>query len=111
MVEPVSTVLLITWALNSIIAASAVMAIVIVVTITFSYVVEWFLNKQTLVQSDTNNVAFTLKQKINDGELKTIQGIFNKTSEKVIEGRVIKSKNMDKDFLLRHENEDLIIYE
>jgi hypothetical protein len=73
-------------------------------------VVAWFQSHEALKRNDTNNVAFTLMQPAG-AKVKFIQGIFNKTTNTVLDGRVWTADSLDERLLEAHRRSELVVYE
>jgi len=72
--------------------------------------INWFVDRSELKESDKNNVAFTLQEKIASGHYKTVQGIFNPRTSKILDGRAIESKSIDAKLAAIHAVEELALY-
>jgi len=81
------------------------------VRLLFTMIRSWFQNKQELTQSDRNNIAFTLQDKLSNGKYSTVQGIYNKSTNEVIDGRMMHSNELDSNLENIHANNELAIYE
>ncbi|MBW4626220.1 MAG: hypothetical protein KME49_12130 [Brasilonema octagenarum HA4186-MV1] len=91
-------------------AAAGVLAVVYVITLLFPQIKKWFRDRSSLKQSDKDNIAFTLHEKLKSGKHKTVQGIFNTGSQEVVDGQIIESDNLDRTTADYHRNDDLVIY-
>ena len=92
-------------------AAAAGLAIVVLVLLKWDKIIDWFRGRQELKQSDKDNIAFTLQEKLSNGHFKTIEGIFNKESNELLDGEVYESEKIDQKLAEAHRNEPLVIYE
>lgn len=96
----------------SIIAAGAVgLSVFYIISLGIKEVVRWFRSKSKIKQADKDNIAFTLQSRLESGNYKTVQGIFNTRTEVVEKGRVIESEEMDEEMENLHSDNELIIYE
>ena len=79
-----------------IITAAVIFAVTVVVVLKWSDIKKWFesWNKNNLTDKDKDDVGFTLQQKIKEKKYKTIQGVFNKRTNKVKDGRVVMSEKI-----------------
>lgn len=91
-------------------AVANVLVLVYFAILLFREIKNWFLKRSSLKQSDKDNIAFTLHEKLNSGKHKTVQGIFNTGSQEVVDGRIIESDNLDRTTADYHRNDDLVIY-
>ena len=99
----------------SIIAAalSAIALVVLVIAfLNFDILLDWFRGKTKLKQSDRDNIAFSLQERLSNGRYKTVQGIFNKRTNEVLDGQEIKSNDVESSLRQDHiEGDGLVIYE
>jgi hypothetical protein len=103
MAEPITLLIL---------AATAILAVTAVVAIVYwDDIVGWFKDRNSIKEADKANIAFTIRDKINNNEFTLVQGIFNKRTEKVVEGRKMKTKSLDSKMDQVHKDNDLVIYE
>ena len=95
----------------SIILAAAVGLTIFVLTMIYYHdIIEWFQSREDLVGRDKDNIAFTIKQRLKKGQYKVVQGVFNKGTDRVVTGKVMKSKKLDRKLADVHESDDLAIY-
>ena len=83
-----------------------------IVLLTLALVIEWFDNYRYIVLSDPDNIAFTVKESLESGNYKVVQGIFNKRTSKVKEKevKVMEAEDLDEDFKKKHEKHKVAIY-
>lgn len=93
-----------------ILAAIAGAAAVTLLMLNFKRIVQWFVGRRALKESDKENIAFSVQEKLKNGEYKTVQGIFNTASEEVLDAEVYESKEIDKDLENIHSSDKLVIY-
>jgi hypothetical protein len=94
-----------------IIAAAAGLALAVVAMIYWDDIVNWFQSRNNLKVSDKDTIAFTIKEKLASGEFNVVQGIFNQRTEKILDGRKMRTKALDSQFDRAHKDQDLVIYE
>lgn len=58
-------------------------------------IVNWFKNNIQNIDDNKNIIAFTLNEGIKDGKYNIVQGLFNKETNKILEGRRIIAKDVD----------------
>jgi hypothetical protein len=73
-------------------------------------IVNWFLARKDLKNSNKDNIEFTLQEKLKNGYYKTIQGIFNKNTNELVDGEMIVSEQIDDQLAEAHRNNELVIY-
>lgn len=111
--EPVS--IAIALAIKAIIAHHAgaaliAWAVLVITLLTFEEIANWFTDRQALMESDKDNIAFTLQEMLAKGQYNTVQGIFNKRTQTVPVARTIKSQNVDAKLAAIHAIHDLALY-
>ncbi len=94
-----------------IIAAVAGLALAVVAIVYWDDIVNWFQSRNNLKVADRDTIAFTIKEKLASGEFTVVQGIFNQRTEKILDGRKMRTKALDSQFDRAHKDQDLVIYE
>jgi hypothetical protein len=79
-------------------------------TLTFRELIGWFVSNQDNYVKTDSVCGFSLSSRIN-GKYETIQGFFDKKTQKVLGGRIIASFGYDEELSARHKNNELVIYE
>jgi hypothetical protein len=79
-------------------------------TLTFRELVSWFVANQDNYVNNGAVCGFSLSRK-NSGKYETIQGYFDKSTSKVLGGRVIISSDYDEELSAQHKDNELVIYE
>ena len=82
-----------------------------IVQLVFGMLVKWFRNRRALVESDRDNIAFTLQNKLKSGKYNTVQGVFNTRTNEVIDGHKMMSNEIDNTIERLHADEELVIYD
>jgi hypothetical protein len=95
-----------------IIAALAMLAVEVVVIayLTYNFIVNWFRNRSPIKEQDKDNIAFTLKENLESGNFRLVQGVFNPSTEKLVDGRVIETKELDEKMSELHSENKLVVY-
>jgi hypothetical protein len=94
------------------IAATVIsLAVVVVAIIKFKDIVNWFRNRQNLKQEDKDNIAFTLKKALDDGNYEVVKGIFNTQTSELLDGEKERSKEIDEELENVHKGKELVLYE
>jgi hypothetical protein len=86
------------------------MTVLAVVLLTFEEIVNWFTDRQALKESDKDNLAFTLHEKLATGQYNTVQGIFNKRTQTIPAACTIKSQRVDAKLAAIHAIQELALY-
>jgi len=87
------------------IAVGAVIAI-----LSLHMVVDWFRNRTALKEQDKKNIAFTLQEHLHNGNVKTVQGIFNTQNNTLLDSKGYQSKEIDPELASIHKGEEMVIY-
>jgi hypothetical protein len=82
---------------------------IVVLILRLRDIINWFKNRIT--ESDKEKLAFTIKELLKNGQHKTIRGIFNKSTNKILDAEQIQSNEIDDELAKAHENNELVIYE
>ncbi len=121
--DPIITPLVL--ALTHYIAAHAVVAVVVTVAaITLAGLMEWFEEREQVLEKNKNALAFTLGTMINNkqyvevpglfsgktGSNRIIQGIYDKKANKILDMRAISGSRLEPALAQAHANERLAIY-
>jgi len=86
-------------------------AVVYLAIITVDAVINWFRNKQAIVQSDQDNIAFTIKDNMENGRYVVYQGIFNRRTETLLEGQKLESEQIDEQLQSMHAQQPMVVYQ
>jgi hypothetical protein len=79
--------------------------------IRFQKIIDWFRSKANLKLQDKNNVAFTLKGNMEQGNYVVYQGIFDPIKEELVDGQKILSEQIDSQVSQLHRDEKLVVYQ
>jgi len=93
-----------------ILAAAVALTLIVLVMLNWETIVNWFRAREELKESDKDNIAFTLQEKLTNGNYSTVQGIFNKHTNTVEDGVKYKSEDIDEEVAKAHRKESLVIY-
>ncbi|MCK6512128.1 hypothetical protein L6R29_19515 [Myxococcota bacterium] len=94
-----------------ILAAVATVAVTVLLIVYWNDIVDWFRSRNDIKVEDRDNIAFTLQEKLANGNYKTVQGIFNTRTNTLKDGRAIESKQVDEELHQLHKEEELVVYE
>lgn len=86
------------------------LAVYVISVLTIGYLTEWFDNYLSENTVDFDDVGFAIKESLEQGDVKVIQGVFNKNSGIVKDARRIEAKDIDKDTKIRLGKEKLTIF-
>jgi hypothetical protein len=70
-----------------------------------------FMNGNTaLKDSDIDNVGFSLQEKMETGNFKTVYGIFNTRNQKVLAAEAVSSQQVDVQVAAAHRKNPLVVF-
>lgn len=99
--------------LEAILAAAALIFaaidLIYVVIILFDRIATWFRARESLRNADKDNIAFSIKQKLESGEYKVVYGIFNKRQDELCDVDAVVGKKVDAE-IEKHKADTLMIY-
>ncbi|MEO0967418.1 MAG: hypothetical protein AAFX80_03525 [Cyanobacteria bacterium J06639_18] len=88
---------------------------IVVGFLSYEEIIDWFNEHIDTIHNNEDNLAFTIKDILENGNYKIVQGVFNSQTGDVIEDRVIEAEEIDEELLEIHEEyeneENLVIYE
>ena len=71
-------------------------------------IIDWFRERMA---SSRNKVAFTVQEKMRNGQFKTIAGVLNPYTDKVEATKGYKSDDIDSDLYDAHYDSEVVIWE
>jgi hypothetical protein len=89
----------------------AIVVTAIVAILSFNMIVDWFRDRTTLKEQDKQHIAFTLQEHLSNGNVKTVQGIFNTRNKTLIDSKGYESRDVDPELAEIHRGEELVIYQ
>ena len=92
-------------------ATGAAFAIVTIVCMNWERIVSWLQNRASILLRDNNNVGFSLVDKLENGQYRTVYGVINRRSGQLLEGEVVTSRSLDAQTAAEHRNGELLIYQ
>ncbi|MFB9451715.1 hypothetical protein Dvina_20500 [Dactylosporangium vinaceum] len=91
-------------------AIAQVAAAIYIVFLTFSEIVDWFSNRRSMSSVDRSRLGFTLQDMMNNGQYRTVQGVFNQAVGSVEDARTITSGDVDSTLAGYHQDQRLVVY-
>lgn len=85
--------------------------VVYLAIITVDAVINWFRNKREIVQSDRDNVAFTIKENMDNGRYVVYQGVFNRSTEQLVDGQKLEADQIDDELRTMHDQQPMVVYQ
>lgn len=92
-------------------ALPLILAIIKLLILTYNSIIDWFRKRENIKNSDKDNIAFTIQEKMKNKQYKTVQGIFNKRTNEVVDAQEIHSNQVDDQINKNHRDNELVIYE
>ena len=71
----------------------------------------WFRSRQSILETDKDNIAFTIREKLRTGKVKIVQGIWNTSEEQLKDARVVEGESLDQKLDDLHDDDNLVQYE
>lgn len=86
-------------------------AVAMVVLLKWDDIIKWFEQRSRIKEADKDNIAFTLKERLKSGNYKVVQGIFNKRTDSVVDGKIVEAQQLEKKLAQTHQGQDVVLYE
>jgi ribosome-associated protein YbcJ (S4-like RNA binding protein) len=92
-----------------ILAVIAVAVVVELVILTVEWLTESFNSLKT---GDVDEIGFTVKNALENGQVEVIQGVFNKRTEEVVNDKVVKinTDQLDPQLEMAHRDNAVVLY-
>ena len=102
---------MLTAILFAITALSFSITVIRLFRLAFNFIINWFREREKIKNADKNNIAFTIQEKMKNKQYKTVQGVFNKRTNEVVDAREIYSNEVDEQMEKNHRGNELVVYE
>lgn len=86
-------------------------AVVSVLILYKDQVIRWFQERFMGRYKAPNEVAFSIKEKMHNGDYAVVQGIFNQTTDQVQDAQEWSAQNLDHDLDRLHSREKLVVWQ
>ncbi len=96
--------------LNALAVAAVYIVVYTVVLLTIDVIIDYFENWHTENEVDYDDVGFAIKESLESGDVRVVQGVFNKNSGTIKDARRIKAEDIDEDTRIRLGEEKLTIF-
>lgn len=93
------------------IATLSLVGLITITILTYNFIVNWFRKREKIKNVDKDNIAFTIQEKMKNKQYKTVQGIFNKRTNDVVDAQEIRSDKVDEQMKNYHRGNELVVYE
>ena len=93
--------------------AGLALSVIVIKLLGWQKIKDWFLSyfKNRNRIKAPEEVAFTLKEALNDGNVKVVQGIFNKNTETVEDGVEYNAEKIDDQLSDYHKDNQVVVYD
>ncbi len=82
----------------------------VLICLNWERIVAFMSDNAALKESDMDNIGFSLQEKMDSGEYKTVYGIFNTRTSKVLNAEAVRSSQVDTEVSEMHEKTPLIVF-
>jgi hypothetical protein len=89
------------------IAAAQIASAIYIVYLVFAEIIDWFQSRRKV---NRDQLCFTLQQRLASGNYKTVQGVLDKSTNKLDKVRQIESSRIDDELAAYHRFDDLVVY-
>ena len=87
----------------------------IVAFLTLEELMDWFEQNFNLLRKNKNNIAFTIRDTLENGNYQVVQGIFNNRTSEIVEERTIEAEEIDEELEKIHDKyedkDHVVIYD
>ena len=97
--------------LKAAVAGIAAGAVIYLLCLYWDDIVNWLQGRTSLKESDLNNIGFSLQERLSSGGYKTVYGIFNTRTSKVLDAEVVSSNKVDDRITREHRSAPLVVYQ
>ncbi|NOT38797.1 MAG: hypothetical protein HOP11_15595 [Saprospiraceae bacterium] len=91
-------------------AIAATLQLIYIILLTFDAIVQFFHERVYLKNRSKSNIAFSLQEKLNSGKYNTVYGIFDKSSNEILDAKNVQSNQVDSQIANNHAYEELCVY-
>jgi hypothetical protein len=84
-------------------------AAIVMAVLNWSRIVGWFQGNEHVLHSNPDNIAFLLRDKLSNGNVGVISGIFNKSTNKIAASQNYSAGSLDDDTKERFGKHDVCI--
>ncbi len=95
--------------LKAAVAGAAAGAVISLLMLYWEDICVWFQARSHLVLGTPENVAFSLQQRINNGNYRSIYGVFDTWGNRVVESKAVISSQVDSRPAAIHRDDELVI--
>ncbi len=85
-------------------------AAVVIAVLSYEKFMQWFQQRQSLLQSDRDLIGYSIKKHLSNGNVKVVQGIYDTCLEKNIEAQTTETHSLDSRIANAHNQEGIAIW-
>lgn len=85
-------------------------AVISLICMNWDRIVSYMTGNSALKESDIDNLGFSLQEKMDSGNYKTVYGIFNLRNHKVLAAEAVSSHHVDARVADAHHNNPLVVF-
>lgn len=90
------------------IAEAFIEAVITLIVLAFVTIIQWFLDLEENMADE--DLAFTLKQRMSNGQYTVYQGIYDQNTAGIRRARRFNANRLDPKLAKAHSQDDLVVY-
>lgn len=90
--------------------ASMGLTVIVLTLLQYKRVIDWFRARTALKQQDKDNIAFTIKEAVKNGNHGIVQGIFNMRTNQIQAAQKYEAETLDEELEQIHRDKELVVY-
>lgn len=83
--------------------------VIAILILSWGDICSWFQARTALKESDIDNIGFSLHDRMVNGNYKTVHGIFNTRTGRVLDARNVASQRIDCELAQVHRDNSLVV--
>lgn len=91
-------------------ATGAAIALVTIAWLNWDKIVGWLQSRAQFIMQDRDRVGFSLVDRLQNGNYRTVYGIINRSSGQLLDGEAVTSRAIDAQTAAEHRNGEILIY-
>jgi hypothetical protein len=91
-------------------ATGTALALVTIAYLNWDRIVGWLKSRSHLIMRDQNRVGFSLVDRLENGNYRTVYGIINRRTGLLLDGEAVVSQSIDAQTAAEHCNGEILIY-
>lgn len=86
-------------------------AVVSVLILYKDQIIQWFQDRYMGQHQAPNDIAFSIKEQLQNGDYTVVQGIFNQATDTVEHAQEWNAQNLDQDLQQLHARDKLVVWQ